>query len=99
MLCAGGDLYRTYQWTQWAGIANESFYPYTAAGGGASACHNGGDPTSNRWERQTAWNAGLFGFTGTAPNQPTEEHMMAALAKQPLSTGINPRDLMVRCVQ
>jgi len=52
VLCAGGDLYRTYQWMQWAGISNESYYPYTAGGGGASACEQ------KRWEHQTAWNNG-----------------------------------------
>jgi hypothetical protein len=90
VLCAGGDLYKTYQWMQWAGISNESFYPYTAGGGGASACEQ------KRWGgAQTAWNgAGVFGFTGTKPNQPTEENMLAALAKQPLSSAINPRMIM-----
>ena len=94
VLCAGGDMYKTYQWMQWAGIVNESWYPYSSAGGSASACHNGADPTTNRWQRQAAWNAGgVFGFS-TAPHDATEAHMLQALAKQPISTAINPRKLM-----
>jgi hypothetical protein len=94
VLCAGGDLYKTFQGTQWAGIANESFYPYTSASGGASACHNGGDPPANRWERQQGWNAGgVFGFS-TGANAPTEANMLRALAQQPLSVAINPLHLM-----
>jgi len=87
-------MYKTYQWMQWAGIVNESWYPYSSAGGSASACHNGADPTTNRWQRQAAWNAGgVFGFS-TAPHDATEAHMLQALAKQPISTAINPRKLM-----
>ena len=78
---AGGDLYKTYQWTQTKGIANESFYPFD---GTSSACE------SKRWGQQVAFNPdGVHDITNA-----TEDNMLRSLSLQPLSTGINPRDLM-----
>jgi hypothetical protein len=84
VLCAGGDIYKTFQWTAKDGISTEKSYPYTSANGGASACNNA------RWGRQAAWNAGGVVDIHDVPGKgATEAAMRAALAGQPMSAGVN----------